>query len=396
MRGSWIHYLRGYVTVKLIGGDAERFLNEATAAGLLLWDIAYTGKGPLTFRVTVPDFFRLRPLLKRCGSRTRIAERRGLPFQMARLSRRKTFAAGMLGFVCALFVLSSLVWDVQVEGNRSISEETVLKAAREEGLYPFQWSFRLKDSSELARRLAGRLPDAAWVGVDKTGTKVSITIVESAKPEEKKPEGPRDLVASADAVVTKIVAENGRPKVKANQRVRKGDVLISGFIGEGERKKAVVSKGEVRGIVWYEYKVVSPLKRQVQTLTGETRDRTYLVIGNHALQITGYGAPPFGKSVIHGELKRLSLGNWTLPFGKLVEKEKELGLIEEKLTPAEAKEAGLKRAREAVLARSGSGSEIKAEKLLHEHTDNGKVVLNVLFEVEQSIAIERPIIQTPN
>ncbi|MBN2983310.1 MULTISPECIES: sporulation protein YqfD [Cohnella] len=396
MKGSWIHNLRGNVKIELAGGDAERFLNEATASGLQLWDIAYTKDGRLACRVAVPDFFRLKPLLKSSGCRTRIVQRRGVPFQMARLSRRKTFAVGMAGFVAALFVLSALVWDVQVEGNGTIAEETVLEAARQEGLHPLQWSFRLKDSSELAKRLASRLPDAAWVGVDKVGTKVSITIVESAKPEKKEPESPRDLVASADAVITKIVAENGRPKVKANERVRKGDVLISGILGEGERTKAVVSKGEVRGLVWHEYKIVSPLERQAKTLTGEYRDRSYIVIGNRALQISGYGLPSFDSSVTVGELRRVEIGNWALPLGKLTEREKETGLVAEKLTPEQAKEAGLAQAREQALAAAGRGAVIKAEKLLHEHTDNGKVVLNVLFEIEQSIALERPIIQTPN
>ncbi|MCC3372799.1 sporulation protein YqfD [Cohnella sp. REN36] len=396
MKGLWVSNVRGYVQLKLVRGDAEALLNGVTAAGIRPWDIAYARDGALTFRVTVPDFFRLRPLLKRTGCRTRILERRGFPFQMARLSRRKVFAGGLLAFVAALFLLSMLVWDVQVKTEAPIGEEQVLQAARQEGLHPFQWSFLLRDPATIAHGIARRLPEAAWVGVEKSGTRVTITVVKSNKPEVKKPQSPSNLVASTDAVVTRIVAESGRPKVQRNERVRKGEVLISGVIGEDGRTKNVVSKGEVKGLVWHEYKIVSPLARKVETYTGESNERGYFVIGNRALQTSGYKAQTFAASEFRSERRQLHWGSWTLPFGFLKEKEREVSTIEETLTPEQAKEAGLAQARTEVLAAAGRGAVIKAEKLLHEHTENGKVMINILFEVEQSIAVERPIIQMSN
>lgn len=91
------------------------------------------------------------------------------------------------------------------------------------------------------------------------GTSISITVIDSTKPEKLTLEGPRHLVAKADAVVTRIIAENGRPKVERNDRVRKGDILISGILGDEQRNKAVVSKGKVMGLVWHEYRIESPL-----------------------------------------------------------------------------------------------------------------------------------------
>lgn len=390
MKGNWLQYVRGIVTVKLVSGDADAFLREAVPK-LELWDIGYKPGGYLVFRVTVPDFFRMRPALRHAGARIRILDRSGLPFQMARLSRRKTFAAGMLGFVAALFVLSTFVWDVQVEGTERIPAEQIRQAARAEGIYPFQWSLRMKPSSELASQLAQRIPGVSWIGIDKQGTKIKITVVESAVPEPLPPNTPRDLVAKTDAVVSRIVAENGKPKVQRNERVRKGDVLISGIVGEGGRTKAVVSKGEVLGIVWHEYKIESPMTTKVKGYTGSEQERSYLLIGNRALQIGGYGQQDYSQSEVMPDVNRLHIGRWTLPLGIYKEQEKEVALEERTLSEAEAKEAGLAQARAEVLRKSGMGAVIKAEKLLHEQTENGKVVLHVLFEVEQSIAVERPI-----
>jgi len=392
MKGNWVAYARGYVWVKLIGEAPERFVNAATRDKIDLWSISFTPSGELTFGVSIPDYFRLRPLLRESDCRTRVVSRHGLPFKLARLSRRKTFAGGMLAFVLALFLLSTLIWEVRVEGNSTITEEQIRQAARAEGIYGYQWSFRLGDAATLSQRLALRLPEAAWVGVDKQGTSVTITVVESTKPENRALVGPRHLVAKADAVITRIVAENGRPKVERNDRVRKGDILISGILGDEKNNKKVVSKGKVMGLVWHEYRIVSPMHAKTRNLTGESKERSYLVIGNRALQISGYGEDSFGESQIRTELQRARLWNKLLPFGTMKEHELEVVEIEKKLTPAEAKEVGLAQARAELLAKAGKEASIKAENILHEHTENGKVMLTVLFEVEQSIEVERPIL----
>ncbi|MBW5444885.1 sporulation protein YqfD [Cohnella sp. CFH 77786] len=395
MKGTWVAAIRGYVWVKLIGGDARAFLNAAVSERIALWNIAYSREGELTFGVTVPDFFRLRPLLKRSGARTRILQKRGLPFQAARLARRKTFAAGMLAFAALLFVLSTFVWQVKVAGESAIPENVVLQAARQEGVFPFQWSLKMKDTAVLARRMAARLPDAAWVGVEKKGTTVIITVVDSTKPEAKPLVGPSDIIAKADAVVTRIVAESGRPLVERNERVKRGQVLVSGWLGEGELRKAVVSKGTVRGLVWHEMRIVSPLVREQKTLTGASKERSYWVVGNRALQISGYGGEPFAESRTGSAIYPWKILSWTLPFGIMKEKELEVRTVRDELTEDQAKEAGLRQAREELLAKCGPDARITSENILHEHKENGKVMMTVLFEVDQSIGVERPIVQSP-
>jgi len=395
MRENWPAVWRGYVQIRLAGGDAQAFLKAAVSEGIVLWNIGYNARGELTFRVTVPDFFRLPPVLRRCGARLRIERKGGLPFQMARLSRRKTFAAGMLAFMALLFVLSQLIWQVNIEGESAIPKERILQAARQEGLYRFQWAPRMPSPDALSKRLAARLPDAAWVGVAKKGTTVTITVVDAVKPEKKPAEGPRDLVAKTDAVITSIVAESGKPLVKRHDRVRKGQVLITGWLGNDERRVAVVSKGKVMGLVWHEVKIVSPEWREKKTLTGAYNDRAYLVIGSRALQISGYGGEPFAESRTARHVENWRLLSRTLPFGIMREREWEVHTVRTRLTPEEAKEAGLARAREELLQKWGPDARITAEKILHEQRENGKVVLTVLFEMEQSIAVERPIVQTP-
>jgi len=72
---------------------------------------------------------------------------------------------------------------------------------------------------------------------------------------------------------------------------------------------------------------------------------------------------------------------------------REASIVEETRTAAEAKATGLANARADLIATLGGNTVIRAEKILHERTDNGKVVMNVLFEAEVDLATERPILE---
>ena len=60
-------------------------------------------------------------------------------------------AAGLVLFFIGMYLLSSLIWTIDVKGNDHLSEEQILQAAKQEGLYPFQWSFRLQMSDVLSK-----------------------------------------------------------------------------------------------------------------------------------------------------------------------------------------------------------------------------------------------------
>lgn len=386
-------WLSGIVTVHIRGGHPEQLVNQALAGGLALSSIRWTSEGLLEFELSVSDFFSLRPYLKQTGCRAHVHRRKGLPFWLVKAERRKLFAGGMVLFFALIFMLSSLVWSVEVQGNVKLSEDQIRAVAKQEGIYPLQWSFKLPGSDVLSKRLTQKLPGSSWVGVEKSGTKVIIKVVEQTIPDQPPPQNPRHLIASADAVVTEIIAEAGRPVVKKNTKVKKGQTLISGTIGGEEHSKTVVAKGKVRGLVWYEFEIESPLVQQVKVYTGEKKTKWYAVIGSRALKVSGFGDDPFEQSETIQHEERASWRKWTLPLGRLKETVMEMRLENRTLTEAEAKNVGLLQAKADLLIKAGSDAVVRNEIVLHEKAENGKVYMKVLFEVDQSIVAEMPLIQ---
>ncbi|TDF96733.1 sporulation protein YqfD [Paenibacillus piri] len=395
MKTSILLALRGYVLIEVRGEHLERLINRSTEKRLSIWDIRFRGDSHAELYITIKDFFRLRPLLKETGCRFHVLRRHGFPFVLDRLEKRKLFVAGMIGFVIGIYLLSSIVWQVNVEGNEHIDKNAILQAAKEEGVYKLQWKFRLKSASELSKSLQDKLPEAAWVGVELHGTHVTIKVVEAVIPDKPPLLNPRHLIASKSAMITSIFAEKGRPVAKPNMYVKKGDILISGILGEGAYQKSVVASGQVKGLVWYAPKIEVPLVQQYKVYTGDVRKRFYLVIGSRALQLTGYGNIPYQQFEAQSERKTLQWRDFVLPVGWLRERVMEVGVVEQPVDPQEAKARGLEQAKGEILAAAGKDAKVVSEKILHEKTENGKVYMEAHLEVEESIAQELPIMPAP-
>ncbi|NHN30934.1 sporulation protein YqfD [Paenibacillus agricola] len=391
MKSSILSSLRGYVIVEVRGQRIEQLINRIVERRMSIWDIQiHEARAQLC--ISLRDFFLLRPLLKETGSRIHVLQRYGLPFTLNKVEKRKLFVAGFIGFIIGLYLLSSLVWQVRVEGNESISTTDILQTAKQEGIYKMQWKFRLKDTDVLSKSLQNKLPGTAWVGVEVQGTQIVIKVVEATIPDVPPLLNPRNLVATKSALITSIYAEKGRPVVKPNTYVKKGDILISGILGDELNRQTVVAMGKVKGIVWYTPSIEVPLLRQLKIYTGAVVNRSYLVMGSRALQLSGYGELPFEHYETLPERKSLHWRDYTLPLGWLQEKVMEIQLLEQPLELQEARSLGMERAKQEIITAAGNEARVVNEKILHEKTDNGKVYMEVHLEVEESIVGEQAII----
>lgn len=393
MRQSFIDWLKGSVEVELQGSNVAQFLNQATQDKLELSNISWRGSSTVHFTVSVENFFLLRKYVRASGGKLKLVRKTGFPFLLVLLGKRMWFTIGIALFFTVIFCLSSLVWSIDIKGNKVIPSDIIMDAAKKEGLYRFQWSFRLQDADVLSKKLVTALPGTTWIGVEKVGTKVNIQVVEATIPEAQQLNNPRHLVATKDAVISYIIAQQGKPMVKKNQRVKTGDILISGIIGSEAHSQIVVAQGDVKGLVWYEYEVKAPLVQKYRVFTGERQARSYIVLGKRALKVKGYNQEPYSKSEVITTTNMLTLGKYSLPIGKMKEMEQEVAFEERELSVEEAKTESLEQARLRILAHAGKDAEIVSEIVLHEATENGKVVMKVLYEVNQNITKELPIVQ---
>lgn len=248
------HYLQGYVIVEVSGFNVEKFLNLVTYHGLILWNIQRDGQ-KLRFSTSIKDFKAMKQDARKTRSRLRIVKKQGLPFFTYRYKKRKLFAMGIGIFVVMLWILSSFVWLVDVEGNSRVNSLDIIQTLEENGYSTGNWKrkMNLRDAETI---LLKHYPDIIWVGIDYEGTRMIVRVAESILPPTMNPLEltPKSLISKRDALITYIAAEKGKPMVKAGDIVKKGDMLIAGEMPLGEEDPSLyyaAAKGSIRGKTIY-------------------------------------------------------------------------------------------------------------------------------------------------
>ncbi|USG63861.1 sporulation protein YqfD [Brevibacillus ruminantium] len=395
MRNGLREWLSGHITITVRGKRFERFLNLAIRQGIRIWNIRKVGSEMSSCEILVHDFFHLRPLLKETGCRAHIQKREGFPFLLVSMRKRAGFFTGVALFCFGLYMLSSFVWEVEVQGTKRLHPRAVIHAAEQVGIKEGVWKVKLREPQELQREILKLVPQASWISVKIQGTKAVIQVVEKEEPEKPVPLSPRHLVAKKRAVVSTILPEVGKKMVSVNQVVNKGQLLISGVIGNDERQKVVSAQGTVKGEVWYVSDVTVPLQRTQHQLTGEKQTQQYLLIGPYALQVWPWRLEPFASAESTEDRFSPSIAGYSIPVGWKSITHAQVELITRQLNEEEAVALAKQAAREDILRKAGPDTVIRDEKVLHRKTENGKVYLSIHFSVIEDITEEQPIVALP-
>ena len=97
----------------------------------------------MSFRIRSSGYEALKSLADENAYDMEVLDRRGLPFMKSAIKRRMAFLGGALGFILALYILSSFVWFISVEGNDRINDKEILDTARRYDVYQgaAKWNF---------------------------------------------------------------------------------------------------------------------------------------------------------------------------------------------------------------------------------------------------------------
>ncbi len=226
---SFLKFVQGYLLVHLTGYAPERFLNMCGKRNILIWNLKRTEEG-YYFNISVDGYKSLRPIFKKTRTKALILERHGMPFFLYRYRGRKMFALGVLFFLAMLFYTSKFVWNIEINGNSYLSEQTILEFLAEEEA-DFGTKIAKIDCAKLEEQLRSDYPEVIWTSIKIYGTKMTVDIQESLLPEQSYVGGEEDvcdIVATKDGIITYMITRHGTPVAKVGMEVKKGDCLVSG------------------------------------------------------------------------------------------------------------------------------------------------------------------------
>lgn len=296
---TFIRYLRGYVRIRVQGFSPERFLNMCSYHQIFIWGLAPDGSGYEMF-VSIRDFRRLKPLVKKTHTKLTVTGRYGFPFFLFRYRKRKLFFIGLFLCIALLKMYSLFIWDIHFEGNEKWPDETLTEYLYSVGVAPLMLKSEV-DCPGIVKNIRKEYNDIVWVSASLDGNRLKIQIKENedildedqenGEEEVSGEERPTDLIASSDGIITSIVTRSGVPQVHVGDQVKKGDILVLG------RVDIVNDSGEVTGYQYQhadadiyadtELAYTDSISRiyQEKVRDGKKKYQPYIRIGNFTISV---------------------------------------------------------------------------------------------------------------
>ena len=369
----------------------ERFINLCSKQQINLWNLERKDNITLIADIDKKEFKKLRKISRKTKCKIKIQDKIGLPFLAKRYKKRKIFFI-LLGLIILLiFSLSHFIWNIEVECNSNIPKEEIISLVEDEGLKIGALKNKV-NTKDVINKIRLERDDIAWVGIEIKGTNAIIKIEEAdAKPDIIDDDDYTDIVADKEGVITKISAGNGTPLVKEGDVVKKGDVLIAGYMeGKYTGRQYVHSIGDVQAKVWYKNTQKVYFKENKKEETGNRENKYSVKINNFQINFNK-SIPKFKKYDTIEATKKLKLfSNFYLPIEIIKYEYKEYNEVPVIHSIEESKQIGIKKAEEE-LKKEIENKEI-TDKKVNVRTEKDYIEVELIYEVKEQIGIDKKIV----
>ena len=187
----------------------------------------------------------------------------------------------LLPFALCILTLwfSSMIWDIEITGNRTVTDGEIRSALEEAGVYPGVSGLHI-DNPKIRSCLQERIPALIWCTVQVHGSRALVIVRERVEPPEVIDESEYgDLIAVKSGVIELPGIREGKSEVKKGDLVLAGQLLASGTLTDKQSETRLVrAMGEVWAQTWYEKTLEIPLTQTEPVLSERVKKRYALKI----------------------------------------------------------------------------------------------------------------------
>ena len=261
---------------------------------------------------------RLISLASKNNIRLDILSSHGIPALVLRYRHRYGIVLGMLLSVLLIFLSSSVIWDIRVNGANRLSDKEIISVLEECGL-SLGTPRRAVDADTLANRVLIYSDDIAWISVNIIGTVAEVEIRELVLPTE--PEESQfaasNIVAARSGKIVRFENINGNISAAIGETVSEGQLLIGGIYGDEENGFRYTSaKGEVFAQVERDFSVEIPRSEKIKSYSERTYCEKYLIFFKKRIKFfSNYRNLPISCDKIDMEERFLAPNSAELPLG---------------------------------------------------------------------------------
>lgn len=386
------NYILGYVSISVEGYFIERFINICISKKIFLWNLKRKKSSFLYANMGIKDFKKIKEIAKITKCRIQLEKKKGLPFLLHRYQKRKIFLISLVILMAFMFGISNFIWNIEIKGNVEISAEELRQNLEKNGLTTGMLKQKIK-TKDIINNIRLERNDIAWIGIKLEGTNAIVEVVEAdKKPEIVNEEEYCNIISNKDGMITKMDVQNGTAVVNTGDIVKKGDIIIGGWLeGKYTGTRYVHAKANILAKVWYSKKETMSLNQDTQKETGKVENTYGIKIHNFEINLPK-GVSKFEKYDTINENKKLKIfSNFYFPIEFTKTTYKELENEQVTYTQEEAKQILVTKL-EKELKQEIADPEKIVNTQINSKQEGNMIEIEVIYEVLENIGTNEKIL----
>lgn len=386
-----IYYILGYVNIVVEGFFIERFINTCISKKIFFWKTNRSKSTVFSANIGVGNYKEVAKIARKCQCKIKITNKKGLPFLLNKYRKRKIFVATLGVIIIGIIAISNFIWNIEIKGIDETKQKEILEFIQNEGVDIGKYKNGV-DLQNLINKIRIARDDIAWIGMEIKGTNLIIEVVEAdEKPEIINEDEYCNIVANNDGIIVKVNAQNGTPAVQEGDTVKKGDILVQGWIeGKYTENRYVHAEGEIIAKVWYSEKEKVYYKQTYENKTGNKEKKYSLNINN--FKINFYKTlSKFENYDTISTIKKLKItSNFYLPIEIVANENFEKQKNEIEYDKNEAKEIGIKNLKNKLEEQIQNKDNI-SNIYINTYESEEYIEVEVIYEVLESIGTKEKL-----
>lgn len=368
---------KGKVILEISSPMSEKILNLLWSKNIRLFKVIRINITTIRIEIEYENYDVVKDILDKCNGKVDIISESGLIFILKGMKKQLSLIVGIIAFVVVLYSLSNHVWAIEINTKENISPYEIRKELKSLGVIG---GINKKDLNvySLEKKLEDLNSDILWIRARIEGSTLKIIIQEKVTPPtiSEKPTG--DCTATMDGEVKRIYVNSGTAKVAPGDFVKMGDTLISSVVGREGDEYESYAKGTIIANTFYEKEMEVQVSGTKMERTGKKDKDIYLNF---------WGKKIYLKKVINtfDDYDKIENNNGILNNNIYFEREEK----EVNINRDEAVKESAQKLEESLLKSLSNEAKIVDKNIQITEVDKNKVRINVMFVVEQNIAINR-------
>ncbi len=280
-----MYLIRGYVLVRVNSINSEKTLNILRRKNIKVWDVEKKDKG-IKFKISYEDYIIHSNLINEI---MKPVSKKGFVLKLNKIKLRKGFSLGLVILIISLYLLTSMIWGVEVVGTNQANTNKIL-ALLQKNQVKIPLPISQIEEKKLETLIYNNLDNFKFVEVFVEGSKLIVFVKE--KQDENaiiKSNEPSSIISLKNAIISKIIAKSGQPVVKEGDVVYEGQTLIMGIIKNKNSEEFVMvpSEGIVYAKTYYNFEMKEEKIRSINVATNKSKYVYYLKINGNSIKIIG-------------------------------------------------------------------------------------------------------------